>query len=197
MIHEVSFGEEVKLPIDQVTQYSHEDHGNLPEDGLPRITTEGIQILIEGMHGDFSRWRWGIGNHPLEMPSEHIRNILIRADKDTPHFIAEHWTGDTFPSVKYKVLAPYYSFDQLDTMQSEFATDPPENIVLRQSHDWWTRVSVCIDDKCLWTERERNRFKGTSGPADYDGEDDEDDGMVECCTQPKACTLDAWMGVDE
>ncbi len=187
MIHRAHFDGEVQLPTDQRMQYFHEPTDRLPRDGLPRITMEGLAILAEGLRGDFSRWRWAIGNHPLEVPAEHVSNIQIRAMKDEPHFIAKFWYGDTCPVVKYHLLTPAYVFDTLDTMA--VFDQPPTHIYLRQEADPWAYCPVLVDDHLLWTEAERGRFKGTSGPVQYDGED-EDDATVR---GPAQGTLDAWI----
>lgn len=100
-------------PTEKKTQYVMDyDKSTLPADGFPRITSEGVEILKEGLRGDFSRWRWSIGNHPLEMPAEHVRNLIIRTMSDRPHFYAEFWFGPRFPVTKRnRVLAPYVVFD--------------------------------------------------------------------------------------
>lgn len=175
---------EVRLPEDPRAQWwSESDAKNpLPKDGLPRITREGIIILYEGLKGDFRRWRQGIGNHPLEMPLEHIRNITIHAEKNRPHFVARVWYGD-FPVVKYRVLAPLVPFDTMDTGVTQYTPEDPETITLGSS-DCWLRIPVAVDDNLLW---DRTALKTD--------EADEDEPEDHCrANKPRNGTLDAWMG---
>ena len=188
---------EIILPEDQGTQYAfeYENKCPLPRDGLPRITLEGIEILSEGLRGDFHRWRWGIGNHPLEMPLEHIRNLTIHCMKDEPHFMASFWFGE-FPQVNYRVMTPWVPFDTLDRRITQYADKDPETIHLAASQDWWMHISVQVGDNFLWTPKERNRWTPTH---EYDDEEDpeddqEDDEPVCPGIRPKNATLDAWMG---
>lgn len=186
MIYEASFDPaDIIQPEDLRTQYYPEQPSPLPQDGLPRITAEGMEILLEGMRGDFHRWRWSIGNHPFQLPYEHARNILINAMKERPHFIARFWYGPDYPQVKYRVLTPAYSFDRVDTLT--IGEDPVESIHLRQAADYWNHVPVQIGDYSIWTEADRNRFK-TAAPLDVDEPEEE---------PPRSgCTLDAWMEGD-
>lgn len=175
-------------PIDSRTQYfAITDEGNpLPKDGLPRITTEGLEILKEGLRGDFSHWVWSIGNHPLELPGKHMRNLIIRAMDDEPHFIAEFWTGSRYPKTKHNVRAlPNYCFDEIDDMGTEYRTEPIYYIKLCQSFDFWSGAPIFVDNIELLG----------------DGIEDEDDGdgMIECiATTPKTpnkvevSALDRW-----
>lgn len=192
MMVDAGFEGEVKLPVDQRTQYFWEPGDRLPRDGLPRITAEGVKLLAEGLRGDFSGWRWAIGNHPLELPSEHVSNFQVRAMKDRPHFLAKFWYGDTFPAVKYHVLTPSYAFDMLDTMT--VWDEPATCIHLRSRSDPWAYCPVVVDDNLLWTEAEHGRFKGTSGPVQDDGEDEDDTEDDAPVRGPAQGTLDAWMG---
>ena len=178
-----------------------DDRGiGLPNDGIPRISTEGAEILIEGLHGDFSRWCWGIGNHPLEIPVRHVRNLHIRAMKDEPHFIASFYCGHDYPiTIKNQVLTPNFCFDQVDTMRIEpgrfeaSETDPYNHIAwgdsihLRQSADFWAYAPIMLDDNGIL--RTRGVIEET---------DEEDEGMEECPVRiehaPRAtASLDAWM----
>lgn len=191
MRYYAAFNGEIKLPTDRRTQYFAitDEENPLPKDGLPRITSEGLEILKEGLRGDFSRWMWAIGNHPLEVPGKHLRNCIIRAMKDEPHFIAELWTGSRWPATKHNVRAiTEYCFDELDDMGNEYRTEPVYYVKLRQTSDYWAGAPIFVDDLELWEN-------GTAV------EDEDDDGMVECPVVRKdpepICTLDAWMGASQ
>lgn len=145
-------GEIILPPVDREhtqfpTDYGGEDNP-LPDDGFPRITSEGVKILIEGIRGDFSRWCWGIGNHPIELPARCVRNLTVRCMKDELHFIARFYYGTHYPqTTKYQNLAPDFVFDKVDDMMGY--TDRT-SIRLLQSADYWAGVSVLIDNlgKC-------------------------------------------------
>lgn len=136
----------IRQPLERKTQYGfeHENDRLLPNDGFPRITSEGAEILCEGLTGDFSHWRWGIGNHPLEMPLEHLNNCCIRSTIEGDHFLAVVWTGLHYPlTTKSSSVAPSFSFDRVD-MHDVFS--PRMNITLCQKGDFWPRVSLLLDD---------------------------------------------------
>lgn len=187
MIYTAAFNGEIVLPEDQRTQYSMDfddrEHDNpLPRDGLPRITSEGLAILLEGLRGDFHRWKWSIGNHPLELPAGTVRNAFIRAMEDEPHFLADTWTGHKWPNTKHNHRAmPTFPFDEVDTMS--VYTEPQGHINLRQSSDYWASAPIFIDDIELWED----------GPADDDEE------LVDCTPAPEPvkaptfATLDKWV----
>ncbi len=119
----------------------------LPADGFPRITSEGVEILKEGLRGDFSRWEWGIGNHPMEMPSKYLRNLHIRAMDDRPHFYATFWYGPHFPSTKKNlVMTPWFCFDRLDDLVLEHADYKASHICLEQTADFWAHLPLLLDD---------------------------------------------------
>ena len=197
MRYTAAFNGKIVLPEDQRTQYSMDfedrEHDNpLPRDGLPRITSEGLAILLEGLRGDFHRWKWAIGNHPLELPAGCARNFFVRAMEERPHFIAEFWTGLKWPRTKTNVRAmPHYCFDEVDDMVSKYATEPRAYITLRQTADHWAYAPVYVDAIELW--------------ADAIAAEDDGDGMVDCTAcKPQAkvdktpvTTLDAWMGAGQ
>lgn len=187
MIYRAEFDGEVRLPEDQRTQYFFNGPRPLPADGLPRITAEGIRILVEGLRGDFRRWRWGIGNHPLQMPYEHTRNLYITAMKDRPHFLAAFYYGDKYPQVKYIVMTPRYPFDMVDTYTNT-EEESSTGIYLRQSADPWAYVSIQVGDANLWTDREKARFTKDAQSCEEEPAEDPED-----IPSANGCTLDAWM----
>ena len=157
MRYPAHFESAITLPdshsIQSFIQLNDEKINPLPKDGLPRITTEGVEILKEGLRGDFSRWVWSIGNHPLEIPDRCVRNLIIRAMNDRPHFIAEFWSGNRFPKTKHLPnLLPYYCFDVLDTLVTEYHTEPIYRIHLKQSADYWAHIPILIDDLEIATD---------------------------------------------
>ena len=173
-------------PNDGDHQQPWEDTSTLPRDGLPRITTEGVRILAEGLRGDFRRWVWTIGNHPLEIPREHVRNVRICAMDDRPHFVAHAYTGIEYPQTKKGAnMIPWYCFDELDTMITKYHTEDPTSIHLRQTADYWAYLPILTDS---------NDAPKSKVPEEID---DEDDGMEECPLAekkaPAACSLDAWI----
>ena len=150
MIYRAQFDGEPLLPEDQRTQYPWDTGDNpLPQDGLPRITSEGMSILLEGLRGDFRRWCWGIGNHPLQMPNKHTRNLYITAMKDRPHFLAKFYYGDRFPRVGYMIFTAYSPFDTVDTYTTEEGASS-SGIRLCQAADHYAAVPVQVDDANIW-----------------------------------------------
>lgn len=188
---------EIILPDSQTQQYfnEYEEINPLPNDGLPRITLEGLDILAEGLRGDFHRWRWGIGNHPLEMPLEHIRNMTIHSMKDEPHFIVSFWYGTEYPIVGYRNMTPWVPFDILDLQQTQYRIEHPDTISLRNSGDFWFHISVQVGDAYLWDEKARRKWAKNT-PREDDSDEDEPEDYCEP-ERPKNGTLDAWMGAAE
>lgn len=171
----------------------------LPNDGLPRITLEGLDILAEGLRGDFHRWRWGIGNHPLEMPVEHLRNMTIHCMKDEPHFIASFWFGTVYPVVGYRNMTPWVPFDTLDLQQSQYREEHPDTVKLGDSEDWWAHISVQVGDAYLWDDKARRKWAKEDHRKPEEDEEDQEDTPEEeepACPaiRPRNTTLDAWMG---
>ena len=197
MIYTAAFDGEVTLPADphsSLSQYhdvagvvhinGHIVHVPLPRDGFPRITAEGVKILIEGLRGDFTRWRWSIGNHPLEFPYEHIMNGRICAMKDQPHFVAHLWTGPRYPSTKRnRDMVPWYCFDEVDTNVSpSYPKELADTIRLTNSADHWMHAAILVGDA-----------------ETTEAEDMDEDGMAVCpivtrkAPEPAAASLDKWM----
>lgn len=179
------FSPEIILPDHREVQCPGRIDSPLPDDGLPRITPEGIRILSEGMRGDFTRWKWGIGNHPLEMPRDHLRNAVIHAMKDEPHFTVGFWTGNTFPQVKHTSFAPTCSFDRVDTGEIEpgrfdSVEDDPlghlrwGEIVYLGSDDFWEHFPLAVGSAYLWKRKHEKEERNV-------------------CREPRgAGTLEAW-----
>lgn len=185
------FDESLKLPDRQDTEY-YDDRSSLPKDGLPRISKEGLKILIEGLQGDFSHWSWGIGNHPLHIPYIHTQNVIIDAMKDQPHFIAKFWFGEHYPQVNYIVMTPWFCFDEVDTCT--LREEEINRIHLRQTTDYWASLTLQIDDCNIWTQKDRNRFvKGSK--YNYSTEEEEDEEALEveqCQTSSKQTNLEVF-----
>lgn len=174
-----NFDESLKLPDTQETEYYDSESSSLPKDGLPRISKEGMEILIEGLQGDFSRWSWGIGNHPLHIPYTHTQNVIIDAMKDRPHFIAKFWFGENYPQVNYCVMVPWFCFDEVDTYT--LREEEINRIHLRQSTDCWASATLQIDDCNIWTQRDKNRFVKGSKYNYEESEDEEEASEVQQC----------------
>lgn len=119
----------------------------LKKDGMPRITSEGLKILIEGFKGDFSGWVWEIGNHPLEIPYRCCRNVRISASYEgKPHFWVQLWFGLEFPVLSnFQVIAPHIGIDELDDLS--YFKPKVDNIQLGIKGDWFTSISILLDDR--------------------------------------------------
>lgn len=134
----------IRRPTETRTQYGFEEdrEGNtLPEDGFPRMTTEGAEILREGLNGDFARWRVAIGNHPYELPLTEVRNVMICATDTGDHFVAKWWTGHHYPkTTKSEIVMPWFVFDQIDEAYRD-----GHKIVLTRSDDYWAHLPILLD----------------------------------------------------
>lgn len=131
----------IRIPEDRKPQYwSIDSDGNpLPDNGFPRITSEALEILKEGLNGDFRRWKCGIGNHPYELPANQIRNITICATPEGDHFVAKPWTGMYYPMTDKNTSAiPWYAFDEIDEAYDQ-------RIMLKRSDDFWFGLPVFLD----------------------------------------------------
>jgi|GEM_PF-4957900 len=118
--------------------------GSLPRDGFPRITTEGIHILEEGLNGDFRRWALTCTNHPFELPYGELQNCSIHATEDMEHFEVCVWFGHEYPRVQDKCIAPSYEFDTITNYEdSEYITWKMEDIYLSHSRDMFT-AGICL-----------------------------------------------------
>ena len=175
----------------------------LPNDGWPRISSEGIAILKEGLAGDFSRWeKVGYLNHPMCLPSEHVENASISCDPETPSFAIRFWYGE-FPKIKDAVLAPTFEFNEIDDMATY---DPGTGYVhLRmrkgQEWDWYSSVILLVDDAHA-DERRKTDYTGAGRPTieytDEDGEDYPTDGECpyrrqETVLSENQKSLEAWL----
>ena len=117
----------------------------LPHDGLPRITSEGAEILVEGLHKDFARWEWSIGNHPFEIPAEHCYNCSICATREGDHFVAHAYTGKSYPQTKHNNgVVPWFCFDKVDLNESVTIRT---HIALESTLDFWSHMIIFLDDK--------------------------------------------------
>lgn len=117
---------------------------DLPHDGYPRISSEGIELLSKGLDGDFSGWdRVPYLNHPNVLPDRCLSNAIIRAT-DEGHFTLSVWFGNALPLVKGMHMEPHIVFDRLDRMEQYTPTSP--TVRLCRSDDWWVSVSLLKDD---------------------------------------------------
>lgn len=119
-----------------------------PCDGFPRISSEGIRLLMQGLAGDFEGWSLKTSNHPMEIPEEEVSNCAIRADPSTMHFYAVTWFGHGCPKLHGIVMAPQISFDAVDLR--EYYNPPTETIRLHTSDKpwgWLMGVNIAIDDR--------------------------------------------------
>ena len=175
----------------------------LPNDGWPRISSEGIAILKEGLAGDFSRReKVGYLNHPMCLPSEHVENASIQCDPDEMHFSIAFWYGE-YPKVKDACLAPHFTFNKIDDM----ATYDPGTGYIRLTMDkgdvwdWYSSVAILVDDAHA-DERRKTDYTGAGRPTieytDEDGEDYPMDGECpyrrqETVLSENQKSLEAWL----
>lgn len=165
--------------------------GELPNDGWPRITSDGIDILEEGLRGDFSRWEHiGWMNHPKWLPGC-TRNCNITCDPKEMHFSVQFWYG-RWPAIKEMSLAPNFSFNEVDRME---AYDPrPGYIVLRlrkgDTWDWYSNVHVLVDD--AYSDEKRKTDYSRGQPVEY-VPDEDDENEEEQADDRNQRTLEAWI----
>lgn len=120
----------------------------LPHDGFPRISTEGIRLLQQGLAGDFEGWEKIPANHPMELPRTELSNCSICADPETMHFIARAWHGIQYPRLDSHGMDVSVEFDEIDLKEGYNPT--PDTINLTRSHKpwgWLTRVPLAVDDR--------------------------------------------------
>lgn len=140
----------------------------LPRDGVPRISTEGIRLLEQGLAGDFGGWETvPYLNHPHVLPDRCLSNVVVRAD-DRGHFTAMVWFGPSYPTVKGMRVAPVVVFDRMDLKE---AYSPPSPTIDLIGGDRWNRVVLLKDDELA--------FKGAVGEDDAG----EEEGCP--CDEPK------------
>lgn len=133
---------------DQPYNYSlaYDKINPLPADGFPRITSEGLRILKEGLEGDFTNWAYFNGNHTQEIPADMIHNAGISADPETRHYQIKIWHGLTCPQVDYLNLAPTIEFDKIEVWPP--VDDKKEYVIFKNSKEGFFTPSliVLLDD---------------------------------------------------
>lgn len=119
----------------------------LPHDGFPRISSEGIRLLQQGMAGDFSGWRSIPTNHPRELPQSELSNCAIYADPKEMHFICRAWAGP-WPQLHGVGMVPTVEFDTLNL--NEVCIPQSDTIYLTSSRKPWgflVGVQLAVDDR--------------------------------------------------
>lgn len=172
-----------------------EARNTLPKDGIPRITKHGIELLKQGLAGDFTNWstRYSYCNHPYSIPDEDVSNCIIMAavgwHKDGRNqVIVQPWFGKEWPRVKPQglVVLPDIEVSKLDyNLISENKETDSDYIKLRHEGDWYNQVIIFIEDKLVYT-----------GNLSDDDEEDEDEDVevVECKPrQPQQTGLEAFL----
>lgn len=162
----------------------------LPADGFPRISSEGIRLLVAGLAGDFTGWERHPTNHPLEIPREHVRNCAICADPVKMHFICTTWYGSQYPRLDGAGMAPRVEFDAVDL--KEIYVPPTCTISLYRKGGWGfcTGVLLGIDDRGVGT-RETTRFDvPTAIPVDAPDDEEDEADCTECRDRQR--TLGEW-----
>ncbi len=161
----------------------------LPRDGFPRITSEGIRLLQQGLTGDFEGWAHKTSNHPMEIPETEVSNCAIRADPTTMHFYATTWFGHGCPKLHGIIMAPQTRFDAVE-LYGDY-TPPTATIKLHTSDKpwgWLTGVNIAIDDRAFGLKDTTlyERIPGTEGI----GEDEDEHEVFE--VQPCQRTLEGF-----
>ncbi len=170
----------------------------LPADGFPRISSEGIKLLLAGLDGDFSGWVRRPANHPMEIPSEHVRNCGICADPESMHFIVTVWYGPEYPRLDGACMAPDVEFDAIDLKEIYVPQSP--TIRLYRKGKWGFRcgVLIAVDGRGIRT-RETTRFDAIDIPMESESDDPieaiEEPTECETCKDPnlRRAALEEWM----
>ncbi len=171
----------------------------LPADGFPRITSEGVRLLQAGLAGDFTGWVKRPANHPMEIPSEHIRNCGICAEPESMHFIATVWFGQYYPRLDGAGMAPDVDFDAIDL--NEIYVPRSNTIHLYRKGKWGFRrgVSLAVDDRGVGT-KDTTRYDTASVPMEPESDDDPMDSIeepteCEACKDPalRRTALEEWI----
>ena len=174
----------------------------LPDDGYPRLTMEGYEILREGLNGNFDRWCASIGNHSRSIGHDKCRCLTITCDPKSMHFQITLWFGK-FPTLEYRSIAPTIEFNKVDTRRYNVAEGelPPEGIIeLKNTKDGFftTGIPILLDDYGM-NARKRVFYKCFEKKSDLENEDEEYEDE-ECCAtvkpvepvKSKVKPLDAW-----
>ena len=180
----------------------------LPNDGYPRITYEGYEILREGLNGNFDRWCDSIGNHPLAIGHDKCRNIYISCCPEKRHFQINIWFGQKSPMVEYSPIAPTIEFDTIDTLRREAIDNikpkelpPKDRIMLKNSKDGFftTGIMILLDDYGV-NAKKRTYYKCFESKAAFEDDEDEEYEDEECtCIKPtepakqKVKSLECWL----
>lgn len=151
----------------------------LPHDGIPRISSEGLEMVERGLKGDFSGWEREPANHPMSIPRDMLSNLKICADPRTMDFLAKPWFG-AWPEI---VNPPYIRFNGID--RQEYCVPKVSTILLTyrdgsRSWEFMTDLSVALDDL------------GCKGNIEESFEEEDAD----CCIRsalPGKTTLDAFL----
>lgn len=171
----------------------------LPADGFPRITSEGVRLLQAGLAGDFTGWVTKPANHPMEIPSEHVRNCGFCADPESMHFIATAWFGSCYPRLDGICMAPHVEFDAIDLKEIYVPQSPTIRLYCGGKWGFRCGVQIAVDDRGVGT-RETTRYDTTVAPMEIDSDDDpmediEEPTECEACKDPalRRTALEEWM----
>jgi len=144
----------------------------LPCDGFPRITSEGIRLLRQGLAGNFEGWERYPTNHPMEVPRSQLRNCAICADPKTMHLYCTAWFGYEFPVLGGTLMAPRVPFDAIDLKEGYI---PPACTILLYKEGAWrqcTGILLAVDDRGLGS-KQSTVFATIQGTEGIDEDEDE------------------------
>lgn len=118
-------------------------------DGIPRISSEGLDLVERGLKGDFSGWIRRPSNHPMYIPEEMLSNLAICADPETMDFLATPWYGSTYPMLDGLSMAPRVRFNGVDRKEECIPRTPTVALTYRDGSRSWefmTDLTVGLDD---------------------------------------------------
>lgn len=127
----------------------------IPRDGIPRISSEGLEMVERGLKGDFTGWVRSPANHPLSIPESMLSNLRICVDPDTMDFLAIPWYGKQFPKLDGLSMAPRIRFNGVDRQSYCIPPTPVCRFTLRDGSRPWefmTDLAVGLDDLGLHQE---------------------------------------------
>lgn len=155
----------------------------LPHDGIPRITSHGIDLIKQGLSGNFEGWStyYSFCNHPLTIPEDDVSNCEIMCapewKDDKPQFIVVVWFGEEYPKLKGHAMAPHIEFTKIEDDRERWPDTPSIKL---KNDDWYAEVPIAIDDHYVG-------YANVKTDEDYD-----EDEQCEIEVKPSQALLDSF-----